>query len=139
MIEKYRDDEPKRQYLSALMSAIEYSVRGKYRGWVYFIRTKGADFVKIGYTIGGLYKCGRINEMQTGCPFELFVEGGMPGAMQHERKLHKLLVGYSVRGEWFRWCEDVESVLMAGYEDDINTAIQKAEGLHLTSSANCGQ
>lgn len=129
MMRKYADDPGKHLYLSDLHDAIEAYLQGKWRGVVYFVRTKDAEFVKVGHTQGFMSVGNRINELQTGCPHELFVEGFLPGSLQHERRLHKCLEHCHVRGEWFRWCDDIAGVLDAGLDGGIEAALAHAEKL----------
>jgi hypothetical protein len=65
---------------------------------VYFMKAVGTSFVKIG--VGGY---SRVNELQTGCPFELkiihLVE--CQDAYKEEDRLHGLFKKYHHRGEWY--------------------------------------
>ena len=60
-----------------------------------------ADFVKIGIARNPE---SRLGNMQVGCPLgmKLIAKYPSPNAKRDERRLHDLLVKFSVRGEWFK-------------------------------------
>ncbi len=75
---------------------------------VYFIRTVGASFVKIGWSASpGI----RLSYIQVGCPFPLQIAHTEPGGQVHETALHRQFATHRVRadGEWFHWCDEIES------------------------------
>lgn len=78
---------------------------------IYLIRCK--ENVKVGYTSLDSVES-RVSSMQTGNPFKLEVVGTYDGTVSEERSLHELLSKYHVRGEWFRMCDEVMSIV-SGY------------------------
>ena len=77
-------------------------------GYIYVIA--GGDLLKIGRSWA---PGGRVREMQTGSPVELRLvhEVPVPGktAPKVERRAHRILQDFHVRGEWYR-CTDIEAV-----------------------------
>jgi hypothetical protein len=66
---------------------------------VYVIGCPVQKIVKIGYTANPRR---RFEELQCGCPFDLFVFRVFEGAgKQAEQKLHAQFKGAHVRGEWY--------------------------------------
>lgn len=59
---------------------------------------------------------------------ELVVLGTAPGGFRLERKLHRELAAYRIRGEWFRRCEAVEAALRRITSDDHSSGSRSAEG-----------
>lgn len=77
--------------------------------YVYVIRA--GEFIKVGIA-RNLAK--RIDQMQTGCPYEIEVLRAWPCSdpYAYERKLHHMLRAYRYRGEWFKVSnEGVEHLL----------------------------
>jgi hypothetical protein len=68
--------------------------------YVYFFVNEDYGFCKIGYSKNPL---GRINELQTGCPFSLRILGFIEGDRKIEKKFHKRFWANRTRGEWFRY------------------------------------
>ncbi len=71
---------------------------------IYVIQQGQAGPIKIGYTQDTERLHGRLKSLQSGNPTTLHIratfDGGGPVS---ERKLHKALGGYRMRGEWFKW------------------------------------
>jgi hypothetical protein len=68
---------------------------------LYAIRTIDAPFVKIG-TAANVDK--RVKELQTGCPFGLYVYSVREcEGVSEEKQMHRYLHKYRESGEWFRW------------------------------------
>lgn len=66
---------------------------------IYFIRAKGTDYVKIGFTSGSARD--RLHLLQTGSPHDLALEATMPGDKSTEAALHAEFSEHRERGEWF--------------------------------------
>lgn len=77
-------------------------------GYVYFIRTVGGPFVKIGWATT---PSSRLAQLQTGCPYPLQVALAVAGRESLERKYHRRFSAARVRldGEWFIWEGAIES------------------------------
>lgn len=43
-----------------------------------------------------------MSQLQVGCPLELRLVGILPGGRSEEKALHRKLLAYRVRGEWYR-------------------------------------
>ncbi len=66
---------------------------------IYFIQNTRTESVKIGVSKD---PAGRILTLRTACADELMLLGAIPGGIEGERMLHKLLNKYRLEGEWFR-------------------------------------
>jgi hypothetical protein len=72
---------------------------------VYFIRRLGDGAIKIGYSRD---VARRINKLQTGCPDALTLAGLLVGGtLGIEAWLKRLFAGHSIRGEWFKPCDEL--------------------------------
>lgn len=67
---------------------------------IYFVRAKGTELVKIGFTESGCKK--RLRGLSTGSPMELLLEAEIDGCEIKERFLHSQCIGNHEHGEWFR-------------------------------------
>lgn len=78
----------------------EHEQKSSSPGFVYFIRALETNFVKIGVSLDPTR---RLNELQTGCPFELSIEQAVfvQNPYQTERALHNDCSDVHKRGEWF--------------------------------------
>lgn len=67
---------------------------------VYVLATRDLKFVKIGSTVSPKM---RFNNIQTGCPFELFLWIGVKTSRlrEIESELHSRFAEWRTRGEWF--------------------------------------
>ena len=68
-------------------------------GKIYFITdTKN---IKIGFTSGDVKK--RLQQLNTGSPFNLYILGWIEGDLQKEKELHKKFANLRLKqnGEWF--------------------------------------
>lgn len=74
---------------------------------LYAIRA-GDDAVKVGISKNAR---ARFSSIQTDCPLPCALFGVRDGTAQDETRLHRLLRPFHLRGEWFRWCLDVERLL----------------------------
>lgn len=89
---------------------------------VYFIGMGGTDFVKIGFT-GDIDS--RLSKMRSDNPCDLRVLACYEGDRLLERSYHRKFVRSRVRGDWFRFSEEIKKFLEAGLE------------LSLTGLSNC--
>lgn len=71
-------------------------------GCVYFL-TDG-EAIKIGFATN-LKK--RIDQLQGGHHFPLFLLGSIPAPRRHERMIHSRFRGLRIRGEWFQIHDDI--------------------------------
>lgn len=73
----------------------------KVKSMVYVLATKDFEFVKIGSTISPRM---RFSNIQTACPFELFLWIGVNTfrLREIEAELHSRFAEWRTRGEWFR-------------------------------------
>ena len=87
---------------------------------VYFLRTAGAGFLKIGTLLRLSALQRRIDVVQTGCPYEVKLLYTLNGAGRHEEyRLHKAFDALRARAEWFRIeGELLQLVSMAEKEPD---------------------
>lgn len=68
---------------------------------VYFVRCRGTNLVKIGFTCRDMKE--RVAALQTCSPGKLEVLGERPEwGRRHEEWLHRRFAGYMESGEWFR-------------------------------------
>lgn len=72
----------------------DFSITQEY---VYFLRA--GSFIKIGKTTGVPHA--RIDSLQTGCPFKIYLAAYMKGGLDKEAELHARFIGYKTHGEWF--------------------------------------
>lgn len=75
-------------------------------GYVYFIRCEG--YVKVGYSSN---PSSRLRALAVMCPFPCHVIGKIPGGKKYEADIHVQLKDHHHRGEWFKWTEEVESII----------------------------
>ena len=70
-------------------------------GNIYFIRIRGTNMVKIGYTTQNVK--GRLSQLQVSNPTQLDVEFlfSTPDFCRIEHQLHMLMAKQRIRGEWF--------------------------------------
>lgn len=66
---------------------------------VYFVRVKGTEKVKIGYSVS-INK--RMSGLATGHPDELELIATVSGGNDAESRLHRRFAQYRIRGEWYR-------------------------------------
>lgn len=87
------------------------------RGVVYFVEAVGVARIKIGWS-SFEDVTSRIEDLQTGCPFDLRLLGVMPGSPQHEGEIQRRFARAHARGEWFH----AEPALLAFIEAASKTA-----------------
>jgi hypothetical protein len=81
---------------------------------IYFVQPRGRPLVKIGHArhVGR-----RVADLQVVSPDELIVLGVVAGGLAKETALHARFAGQWVRGEWFRYTEEVRRFLQVEAED----------------------
>lgn len=103
------------------------------KGCIYLVKSKRYNFWKLGYTKNVK---NRIKSLEQSCPFKLYLVYAIEGYQSEEKKLHKSLQNYQIKGEWyqFRGCEckikdmmdqvDIEKEIIAVYNGLIWEARQ---------------
>lgn len=83
---------------------------------IYFIQAKTPDGrgpIKIGYTASTAPSDRRrIDDLQTGCPYELVVLRFLPGTRREEKALHKRFADFRMRGEWFEYTPGLAAFIL---------------------------
>jgi len=72
---------------------------------IYFIEAVGTGFVKIGRGLG------RLDQLQTGCPFMLRYLCEFQDNVEKEQQLHERFRKDHYRGEWFYLSEDIKKYI----------------------------
>lgn len=73
----------------------------------------------------------RIALLQTGCPYPLWLMGYVHGGRDLEQQLHRKYADRRMRGEWFRWAEDLEHELYGMVWEYEDASGQKTSDFHL--------
>ena len=79
---------------------------------IYFITdgtVESVGRIKIGYTDSPVKR--RLSSLQTGNSKELTCLWEHPGDIKLEGKLHRFLSAHHIRGEWFRYNNEVKTLL----------------------------
>jgi hypothetical protein len=76
---------------------------------IYFIRSYN-EFVKIGTSIDPEE---RKTTLQTANPKKLHIQAVLEGSYETEKGLHELFEKHRVRGEWFRYTEEIKWYIRA--------------------------
>jgi len=77
--------------------------------YVYFIRQRGTNFVKIGKSQNPI---ARLSNLQTSTPTVLEMMGYVPQNKRfNEETLHKRFAAHRVQGEWFSLVPEIEEVI----------------------------
>lgn len=71
---------------------------------IYVLRTRGAPFIKIGFSESDIGS--RIKTLQTGCPYEIELIHARPGDIKDEKEIHRKLSTHRASGEWFHMTTD---------------------------------
>lgn len=81
--------------------------RARIKGFVYFMETIGAPFIKIGWAIDPLE---RLKDLQIGCPHELKLITVIPNKSRRvEHRLQNKFKSLCVRSEWFKYTDRLKS------------------------------
>lgn len=75
---------------------------------VYLITCREIGMVKIGVAFDPF---ARLKTLQTAFPLDLKVEALIQGSFKLEKELHAQFAVHRVRGEWFRLCPAIESLI----------------------------
>ena len=102
---------------------------------IYFIRSYNKH-IKIGYSNDPEY---RIKSLQTGCPTKLHIQATMIGCNKTEMGLHELFAHLRVRGEWFRYTDELKWFIRAIKENpnqiNIKTLYMESQKMRITSKS----
>ena len=95
------------------------------KGCIYLVKSKRYNFWKLGYTKNIK---NRIKNLEQGCPFRLHLVYAIEASQSEEKKLHKSLKDYQIKGEWyqFRGCESKVKDMMDQF--DIDKEIEAVYG-----------
>ena len=102
---------------------------------IYFIRSYN-EFVKIGTSIN---PTNRKKELQTSNPKKLHVQAIIEGSFKTEKGLHELFEHSKVRGEWFRYTEEIKWYIRAIKENpemkNIYSLYKESQKMRLEAKA----
>lgn len=103
---------------------------------VYFIRGKGTNFVKIGYSKDEESIQHRLVSLQTGNWVDLELMFCVEGGYEKERMLHGALRNYRVKGEWFKIHFDIDEEMIEMFEwlDSIEKSILNSKRIGVSES-----
>lgn len=73
---------------------------------IYFIQSGDSEFVKIGYCLGKPET--RLRQLQCGNPEPLRLIAVRDGSRDDESYWHQQFAHLRVRGEWFKWCDEIK-------------------------------
>ena len=92
---------------------------------IYIIKTESTpSFIKVGYTKEDIQD--RLSKIQVGCPHQITLLATSDGEMDYEKSIHKELDDHRVRGEWFKWNNEVEKVLInLGFQIVSNMKVKR--------------
>ena len=90
---------------------------------VYFVRAAGTNWYKIGFTRGALTD--RIRSLSHGWPVGIEVVDTTEGDVTLERRLHKYLSLYRMKGEWFQLPDRIAWQVLICF-GHINKALAKS-------------
>ena len=96
---------------------------------IYFINQKN-EYVKIGYTDTSIKT--RMQTLQVGNPTKLSIYTVIEGGLSAEASLHKMFKRHHVRGEWFKFHDDIKR-----YIGGLDAAKNKAR-IHKRAKAIAG-
>lgn len=102
---------------------------------IYFVRSYNKH-IKIGYSADPDYrrKC-----LQTGSPIKLHLQGTMNGNFQTEAGLHEMFDHLRVRGEWFRYADELKWFIRAVNENpsqnNIKSLLMESQKMRLLDKA----
>lgn len=82
----------------------------KQSGFIYFLLAEGTDAVKIGYTHDFEMKS-RMQQYHCHSPYNFDLLKILPGTMIEERNIHKRFVKLKIRGEWFKYTEELKEFI----------------------------
>lgn len=85
---------------------------------VYFILDPTTNNVKIGYTTLDRMRP-RLKELQIGSSSELKLLGTVWGDKSVESRLHEKFQDSWVRGEWFKWTEELQTFITTSWDFEL--------------------
>lgn len=94
-----------------------------YNSKVYFIGNAEEEKLKIGYSDDPM---GRLNQLQTACPFKLSIYATIPGDRETEFKLHCRFTHLRQSGEWFYLDDELWALVRLAAFYDYAQLIPKA-------------
>lgn len=86
---------------------------------IYLIVTKDDKLCKIGKAVSPTK---RLKQLQTGCPYELYIKETVEGDVTLESYFHKKYKIYKTHGEWFNYSENISlksNYLEICYENEL--------------------
>lgn len=102
---------------------------------IYFIRSYN-EFVKIGTSIDPE---DRKSSLQTANPKKLHIQAVLEGSYKTEKGLHELFEKSKVRGEWFRYTEEIKWYIRAVQENpdvkNIYTLYKLSQQMRINAKA----
>ena len=105
------------------------------RHMIYFVRSYN-QHIKIGYSNDPEY---RVKSLQTGCPTKLHLQAIMNGNSQTESGLHELFAHLRVRGEWFRYTEElkwfIRTVKVNPDQNNIKTLYMDSQKMRIAAKS----
>lgn len=103
---------------------------------IYFVRETGNQYIKIGTAID---VASRTKGLQTANPRKLHVKAILEGSHQTEKELHKLFEKSNVRGEWFKFNDDIKFFVRAIQENpqtkNIYSLCRKSQEMRIRAKA----
>ena len=99
---------------------------------IYVISATGTEFVKIGKAKNPV---SRLKTLQTGIPMTLAILAVADWNDEYEGRLHGLLRQFHVRGEWYRSCDNISS-LIKHMQSGAYDPIAWIDRLYSTSAAS---
>ncbi len=102
---------------------------------IYFVRSYN-QHIKIGYSNDPQ---DRLKSLQTGCPTKLHIQAIMNGDSQTESGLHELFSHLRVRGEWFRYTDELKWFIRAiknnPYQHNIKSLYMESQKMRITAKS----
>lgn len=87
-----------------------YHAQKKGPDQVYLVQESGSRYFKVGISN---YPVKRLASLRCGHPRELMLVATCPGGQDREKKIHKALKNFHVRGEWFLIPEESQDILLS--------------------------
>lgn len=88
------------------------------KGFIYLIETECKAFYKIGFSNDPNI---RLKNIQVSCPLKVSIVNFFKGSIPVEKKLHKKLSNFSVRGEWYKHNTEVQKTFYSFKEAIVNS------------------
>jgi len=81
----------------------------KHRGYIYFLLAEKTDCVKIGFTRTTMERRLKLHTQYS--PYDYDVLKVIEGTMLQERNLHKRFIRLKIRGEWFKYSDELKDYI----------------------------